>query len=436
MDRHQAGRNDAAAPDETRPSRRDFIRIGPAALAAAALAGREAAGQDLPRGSTDAPQRVASDPGPENRPITGVNPNSFVPSRTDHGEVRSFWHSFSLSHRWIEDGGWTRQVNVEDFPISSDIAGVNMRLEAGGVRELHWHMAGEWSIMLHGHARLTAIDDQGRSYVNDVAEGDLWYFPTGIPHSIQGLGPDGCEFLLVFDDGQFSEGNTTLVSDWVRHTPREVLAKNWGVPESALAHLAEIPPEGRYIFPAPLPGPIEDDRRTAAGDRPRSPVAYEYRLLATPPTRQTAAGEVRVVDSKNFPVSKTIAATHVVVRPGGLRELHWHPNADEWVYFLRGSARITLFVNGGKARTIDFAAADVGYIPRTLGHYIENIGETDLVFLEMFRSDHFIDLSLSDWLAHTPPALVLAHLPIDPATLAAIPRTNSAVVPARPPRGS
>jgi oxalate decarboxylase len=118
-------------------------------------------------------------------------------------------------------------VTVQDFPISKDIAGVNMRLTAGGIGELHWHDAGEWVLMLTGTARITAADKDGKGFASDVGPKDLWYFPTGVPHSIQGLGPDGCEFLLVIDDGKFSEGNTTLISDWMRHTPREVLAKNW-----------------------------------------------------------------------------------------------------------------------------------------------------------------------------------------------------------------
>ena len=171
----------------------------------------------------------ANDPGPSDPTLAAQNPDAYLPPASDHGEVPSFWHSFSIMHRRIQGGGWTRQINVEDFPISTEIAGVNMRLTAGGVRELHWHKANEWALMLTGNARLTAIDLEGRSYVNDVAAGDLWYFPAGIPHSIQGLGPDGCEFLLVFDDGKFSEGNTTLLTDWVKHTPREVMAKNWNV---------------------------------------------------------------------------------------------------------------------------------------------------------------------------------------------------------------
>src|SRR5437879_11489427 len=108
-----------------------------------------------------------------------------------------------------------------------------MRLTAGGVREMHWHTAAEWAYMLKGRARITAIDQDGRAFQDDVGEGDLWYFPAGIPHSIQGLEDDGCEFLLVFDDGNFSEEATFLLSDWMAHTPKEILAKNFGVPKSA-----------------------------------------------------------------------------------------------------------------------------------------------------------------------------------------------------------
>ena len=101
-------------------------------------------------------------------------------------------------------------MTVRDLGISKAIAGVEMRLTAGGVRELHWHVEAEWAIMLYGNARITAVDQSGKSFVSDVGEGDLWLFPPGIPHSIQGLGPDGCRFLLVFDDGNFDEFHRTL----------------------------------------------------------------------------------------------------------------------------------------------------------------------------------------------------------------------------------
>jgi oxalate decarboxylase len=126
------------------------------------------------------------------------------------------------------------------------------------VRELHWHKAAEWAYMLYGKARITAIDAQGRNFVDDVGVGDLWYFPPGIPHSIQGLDPDGAEFILVFDDGSFDEENTFMITDWFKHTPTEVLAKNFGVPASLLG---PIPDQSeRYIFSAPVPGALSSDK--------------------------------------------------------------------------------------------------------------------------------------------------------------------------------
>ena len=104
-----------------------------------------------------------------------------------------------------------------------------MRLNSGGVRELHWHKAAEWSFMLAGKARITAVDNDGHNFTDDVEPGDLWYFPSGIPHSIQGLPPDGAEFVLAFPDGGFSEDNTFSITDMFAHMPKEVLAKNFGV---------------------------------------------------------------------------------------------------------------------------------------------------------------------------------------------------------------
>jgi oxalate decarboxylase len=138
-----------------------------------------------------------------------------------------------LAHKRVQPGGWTRQVTAADLHVSKEIAGVQMRLVAGGIRELHWHNASEWALMLAGGARITCIDPDGRSFVDDVKEGDIWNFPSGYPHSIQGLPPDGCEFLLVFDDGDFDEYETVLLTDWMVHTPPEVLAKNFGVPATA-----------------------------------------------------------------------------------------------------------------------------------------------------------------------------------------------------------
>jgi oxalate decarboxylase len=143
---------------------------------------------------------------------------------------------------------------------------------------------------------------------------------------------------------------------------------------------------------------------------------------------EAAGGRVRITDSRNFPASKTIAAALVEVEPGGVRELHWHPNADEWQYYLSGRGRMTVFASAGRARTFDYQAGDVGYIPFAMGHYVQNTGDETLTFLEMFKSDHFADISLNQWMALTPPELVQAHLNLDPQTIAALSKNKPVIV--------
>ncbi|MGO9605573.1 MAG: oxalate decarboxylase family bicupin [Candidatus Binataceae bacterium] len=370
------------------------------------------------------PDRGGSNPGPKNPGRMQQNPDIISPPATDHGTLPNLRFSFDDSHMRLESGGWTRQVTVRELGISKNIAGVNMRLNAGGVRELHWHKAAEWSYMLTGRARITAIDADGRNFVDDVGVGDLWYFPPGIPHSIQGLNPDGCEFLLVFDDGDFDEDNTFLLSDWIKHTPPDVLAKNFGVAASAFANAPD--PSELYIFPAPVPGPLASDKIAGTTEVPRS---FSHRMTAQTPIR-TKSGTVRITDTKVFPVSKTIAAALIEVEPGGLREMHWHPNTDEWQYYIDGQARMGVFAASGQARTFDFRANDVGYVPFAMGHYVENTGKTTLRFLEIFKSDYYADVSLDQWLALTPPELVTAHLKTDAQFIRALRKEKSPIVPA------
>jgi oxalate decarboxylase len=378
-------------------------------------------------GSAVAADRNRSDPGPANSPLDSQNPDSTWPPSTDSKSlVPTFKYPFSFANKRTYEGGWSREVTIRELPISKSMAGVNMRLTAGGVRELHWHSANEWAIMLYGTARITCIDAGGKSFVTDVGKNDLWYFPSGVPHSIQGLEPDGTEFLLVFDDGNFSEQETVLLSDSMMHLPPEVLAKNFGVAESSLK---PIPKRELFIFQTDVPGSLEADQKAAAGSLGKSPEDFSFRTMEMPPTKRTKGGDVRIVDSNTFKVSKSIAMALVTVHPGALRELHWHPNADEWQYYISGKARMTVVATGNNARTMDFQAGDVGYVEKTLLHYVENTGDTDLVLLEMFKAANYQDFSLSEWLSHTPPELVMAHLKIDRATYDAIPKSEVVVMP-------
>ena len=414
-------------------SRRNFLRNTAAALAATAAAAPLAAGaqnnlaqpqtKDMSHDThTGVNEKVL---GPENKIIEDQEPDSMFPPTTDAGGQPPFKYPFGFGHRRVEDGGWTRQVTVRDFPLSKKMAGVEMRLIKGGVRELHWHVGAEWAFMTAGTARITAVDQHGNGFVEDVKEGDLWIFPGGIPHSIQGVGEDGCQFLLVFNDGNFNEFETFLLTDWLHHTPKEVLAKNFGVPESTFD---KVPKRELFIFPRDLPRPLAEEKKEVSAGTGMVPNSFAFFTDKMQPTKVTAGGMVKIVDKKNFPATN-IAAAIVTLKPGGLRELHWHPNDDEWQYYVKGTARMTVFSAGGHARTMDFHPGDVGYIDQSLPHYVENIGDEDLVFLEVFPTPFYEDISLAEWLAHTPSRLVDQHIATGEEFIRSIPKAEMVATP-------
>lgn len=411
-------------------SRRDLLTVS---AAAAAMVGSGA--QAATFGNPDQPPQGAINakspgsltiPGPQNPDLANQFPALQTPPATDVGGLPMDWASFNIAPRRVQNGGWARQVTVEDFAISKEISGVNMRLSAGGIRELHWHQAAEWAIMTYGSCRITVLDTSGRPYIADVKAGDLWYFPSGAPHSLQGLGPDGCEFVICFDDGHANEFNTLLLTDWIAHTPPEVLAKTFGVPAETFA---KIPLSNLWIFQGTLPGDLAADRAAISRDAVAPPYPFVYALGDSRPTKENAGGNVRVADSTNFNVSTTVAAALVTVRPGGVREMHWHPNADEWQYYIKGKARMTVFNTGPNALTTNFSAGDIGYVKRNFGHYVENIGDTDLQFVGVFRAPRYEEVSLTNWLTHTPPNLVAQHLNVDETVIARWPTNSPGVMP-------
>ncbi len=274
------------------------------------------------------------------------NPDLLIPPRTDSGTMPNLRFSFADTHVRLQPGGWTNEVTERELPIATTLSGVQMHLNGGetmtGVRELHWHKENEWAYMLAGTARITAVDQHGGSFVDDVNAGDLWFFPSGIPHSIQAH-KDGCEFLLVFDDGSFSENGTLLLTDLLRHMPPDVLAKNFGQPESALAAL---PKEDLYIFWAPAPQPLEEALVSTVEPMAEAPQLSLH--MSEIDHAASSGGFVKTVDSRSFPIT-TISASLVDVEPGGIREIHWHPNADEWQYYPEGTARMTVFDTGNLA---------------------------------------------------------------------------------------
>ena len=290
-----------------------------------------------------------------------------------------------------------KEATVEQLPISKGIAGVSMRLEPGAMRELHWHAtAAEWAYVLSGRVRTTVIEPQGYAETNDFDPGDVWYFPRGHGHMLECLGNEPCHFILIFDNGYFSEFGTFSITDWIGHTPKPLLAKNFGLPESAYDG---FPKEEAYFAFGKVP-PTEPAKPLQGWKLP--PLTHKYQLTSQPPHREFKGGREWTVDSRTFPISTTVTGVVLELEVGGLRELHWHPTADEWHYVIEGTIGVTMFGSHGRFRVEQLEKGDVGYIPQGYGHSIANTGKTPCRVLVGFNTGIYATIDLSQWIAGNP----------------------------------
>jgi oxalate decarboxylase len=338
-------------------------------------------------------------------------------SGAKHAPLQSFKYDIESSKGWFGPGGSAKEANVEEFPISESMAGVSMRLKPGGLRELHWHaVAAEWAYVITGNVRATVIAPNGQAESADFGSGDVWYFPKGHGHALQCLGPEEAHFILVFDDGNFSEFGTFSITDWIGRTPPSVLARNLGLPQAVYA---SMPKEEAYIIPGKIPPAVPEQLRNGNPNENQFP--HKYRLLASKPYT-FPGGEERIVSSKEFPIQTTLTGVIQDLKPGALREMHWHPNADEWQFYVSGKSRVTIFGAHGRTATEEFAPGQIAFIKQGFGHFVEQVGDEPTRILILFNSPVYEEISISAWLAANPPSLIADNFGLSQTQVAQLPK--------------
>jgi oxalate decarboxylase len=336
--------------------------------------------------------------------------------------LETFKYDLDASTGFAGEAGTAKEVTVAEFPVSQSIAGVSMVLKSGGIRELHWHaIAAEWAYVIEGNVRTTVLGPTGEAAQDDFGPGDIWYFPKGHPHSIQNLGTRDAHFILVFDDGHFSEFGTFSITDWFSQVSPEIVSRDSGL---SLQTIAGLPKGEAYITPGRIPphspAPFRD------GDAIISQSAHKFRMLEREP-QKWPGGEERVVDSHIFPISKTIVGAIMDLQPGALREMHWHPNADEWQYYIKGRARVGIFGAHGRSKVEEFAPGQVAFIQQGFGHYIEQVGDEPTRILITFPAAEYQEISVSTWLSNNPAQLLEDNFGISAEDVARMPKSKMAI---------
>jgi oxalate decarboxylase len=155
--------------------------------------------------------------------------------------------------------------------------------------------------------------------------------------------------------------------------------------------------------------------------------SHKYRLDMQPP-RTFAGGREYIVSSKEFPIQTTLTAVKMDLQPGALRELHWHPHADEWQFYVRGRARVGVFGSHGRTRIEEFGANDVGFIQQGYGHYVEQVGDEPTEIIILFNSGVYEEISLANWLGGNPVSLLETNFGIPRSVIDQLPKRETGIL--------
>ena len=296
----------------------------------------------------------------------------------------------------ITSGGWAKESTLHQLPVSKGLAGVHMFLNPGASRELHWHaIAAEWAFIIEGRCQTMVLDPSGASEINNYEPGDLWYFAKGHGHSIQCIGDKPCHFVLSFDNGAFSEHGTFSISDWIDVSPKDILAANFDLPKDAF----DAFPKGETYIQA---GPIVPVSQALDAPWPKEST-HKFRLLKDPKAaRDFEGGTFRLASVDEFPASKTMSGGLLTVSKGRQRNLHWHTEANEFNYCLRGKGQIAIFGSGGRSKVANVQQGDAVYIPAGFGHALKNTGDDDFELVETWDKGKFEEIDLDKWVRASP----------------------------------
>jgi len=189
--------------------------------------------------------------------------------------------------------------------------------------------------------------------------------------------------------------------------------KQWVIDEN---ELAKLPEDIR-----------REDEPLLGGDRIQNQMDHKVKLSGANPG-EFDGGEERIVTIREFPMQDSISSGRINMKVGSIREMHWHPNSDEWQFYTKGRARIGMFGAHGRVEVQEVGPGDVAYVPEGFGHWIEQIGSDPTEVLVLFSNPNYQEISLSTWLAGNPMSLLRDNFGWTEAQVKELPKKNQGLI--------
>ena len=298
-------------------------------------------------------------------------------------------HTFNLEAirpQAVCKGGTRAMANENNFTLLKGMALYLLRLDSGGVREPHWHpKAVELSYCLSGSALMTIFSPGAGHSTFPVDEGEIVFIPKGYLHHIENIYEGETKFAIAFNHEMPEDIG---ISGSTGSMPDNVLGATFGLEAEYFGNFKKSTND--VIITS------RSNSRVATPTYQKVPNYHKFNLKAFPPMVRSRGGTVSLGNVNNFGILSGLACYLLTLRPKGIREPHWHPNAAELDYVISGRARMTIFSPGNNVDTFEVGPGEIVFIPPAYFHYIENVNSNeDMQFAVFFNHEGPEDIGIS-----------------------------------------
>jgi oxalate decarboxylase len=322
-------------------------------------------------------------------------------------------------------GGAIRTLTQTEMPALNGLSFFAVQFEEGGLGELHWHAnANELGVQLAGQGEVGILSPDGTGTTTTIEPGGVTFVPRGYAHYFRNVGTEPMHRIACFTN---AAPETYLLSSTLQPVPQAVLAAPFGLGPNEFPFLAARGTQFIVKVPGALPAVSEATPAAAATPNP-----YSVQSTAVEPT-VFAGGAVREIGVKDIPALDGATVFPVQIEPYGMREPHWHTNAHELTYVMRGHAQFGIVAPDGGVQSFVIGPGGATFVPVNWFHYAANVGDEPLEMLAFYNNAQPSHLDLSQTFDFFPPEVLAASFALDPKVFADLPKKGDVVIAPAPP---
>lgn len=268
------------------------------------------------------------------------------------------------------DAGSITSVTSDEAAGLVNISFAELKLKKDGTQEPIWHPNANKIGYCQKGSALISMRTPTSVETYTVKEGDVFFIPQGYVHQISNIGINDNVICFAFNHAKPQVMN---FSNAVNSISDSVFTATFATPPKFSDELKKSKKQDQIKALAMTKKPSGD---TAS--------KYKFNVAASPKVIQTTGGYLQVATKNNLPVLDGLGILGFGLKPKGIVEPHWHTNAGELVYIVKGQTKITVLAPDGTVETLDVKGGEGAFAPASHFHNIENVGKEDVEVIAYF----------------------------------------------------